>query len=55
PDSLHVGLVIMRERAERIGATLTLDTQAGHGTRVTLVLPPAGREATGARATMAAV
>ena len=55
PDSLHVGLGIMRERAERIGARISLDTQAGQGTCVTLELPPAGREAPGAAATMAAV
>ena len=55
PDSLHVGLGIMRERAQRIGARISLDTQAGQGTCVTLELPPAGREAPGAAATMAAV
>ena len=53
--TLHVGLGIMRERAERIGARISLDTQAGQGTCVTLELPPAGREAPGAAATMAAV
>ena len=55
PDSLQVGLGIMRERAERIGALFTLDTQAGQGTCVTLVLPPAAGEAPGTAATMAAV
>ena len=38
PDGTHVGLRIMRERAERIGAQLTLES--GHqGTCVTLRLP----------------
>lgn len=42
PDSLHVGLGIMRERAERIQATLTLHSEPdGRGTCVTLELPPA--------------
>jgi len=41
PDSLHVGWGIMRERAERIGATLALDSAPGsRGTRVALELPP---------------
>ena len=40
PDSLHVGLGIMRERAERIGALLTLHSLPnGRGTCVTLELP----------------
>ncbi|HQQ71065.1 MAG TPA: ATP-binding protein, partial [Alicycliphilus sp.] len=43
PDSLHVGLGIMQERAQRIGAELTLDTRAGVGTCVTLLLPPPAR------------
>lgn len=41
PDSLHVGLGIMRERAERIGAELILTSQAGVGTTVVLTVPPA--------------
>lgn len=32
PD--HLGLGIMRERAEGIGATLTIESQPGHGTQV---------------------
>lgn len=36
----HVGLHIMRERAERLGATLTLDSRPGRGTRLVLTLPP---------------
>ena len=55
PDSLHVGLGIMQERAERIGAQLVLDAQAGQGTSVTLLLPPVRREAAGSGATMAAL
>jgi signal transduction histidine kinase/ligand-binding sensor domain-containing protein len=35
PD--HLGLGIMRERAEAIGAALEIDSQPGHGTRVTVV------------------
>lgn len=35
----HVGLRIMRERAHRIGATLTLESAPGHGTRICLGLP----------------
>jgi two-component system nitrate/nitrite sensor histidine kinase NarX len=35
----HVGLSIMRERARRIGAKLTLESEFGKGTRVRLVLP----------------
>ena len=40
PDSLHVGLGIMRERAQRIGATLRLDSPPEGGTCVSLELPP---------------
>lgn len=39
PDETHVGLRIMRERAARIGASVHIDTQPGHGTRVALTLP----------------
>lgn len=35
----HVGLSIMRERAYRIGAELTLESEPGQGTRVRLALP----------------
>lgn len=35
----HYGLPGMRERAERIGGTLTITTSAGEGTELTLVLP----------------
>jgi signal transduction histidine kinase len=33
----HLGLGIMRERAEAISATLTIESQPGHGTRVVVV------------------
>ncbi len=36
----HVGLRIMRERAERIGATVQLRSAPGEGTNITLLLPP---------------
>lgn len=38
----HVGLRIMRERAHRIGAELTLDSSPGQGTRIHLTLPHPG-------------
>ena len=34
----HVGLTIMRERAKRIGAILTIESESGEGTRVELEL-----------------
>jgi two-component system nitrate/nitrite sensor histidine kinase NarX len=40
PDSLHVGLGIMRERALGIGARVHLKSAPGHGTTVTLELAP---------------
>jgi len=36
----HVGTKIMRERAERIGATVQIQSLPGQGTTVTLTLPP---------------
>lgn len=40
----HHGLRIMRERAERAAAELTIESEPGHGTRVTLIWPrPRGR------------
>jgi len=36
----HVGTKIMRERAERIGATVSIESVPGQGTTVTLLLPP---------------
>jgi signal transduction histidine kinase len=35
----HFGLIGMRERAERIGGTLSIDSSAGKGTDVMLTLP----------------
>ncbi|MFO1311535.1 MAG: type IV pili methyl-accepting chemotaxis transducer N-terminal domain-containing protein [Burkholderiales bacterium] len=40
PDELRVGLGIMTERAEKIGAELDIDSAPGEGTRITLTLPP---------------
>jgi two-component system, NarL family, nitrate/nitrite sensor histidine kinase NarX len=39
-DQTHVGTKIMRERAERIGATVALTSHPGQGTTMTLTLPP---------------
>ena len=49
PDSLHVALGIMRERAQRIGAALRIESDAasdahGRGTRVVLELPASAQE-----------
>jgi two-component system, NarL family, nitrate/nitrite sensor histidine kinase NarX len=38
-DETHVGLRIMRERAQRIGATVQVDSVPGSGTCVVLTLP----------------
>jgi two-component system nitrate/nitrite sensor histidine kinase NarX len=40
PDETHVGLRIMAERAERLGAQLEVLSAAGRGTSVVLTLPP---------------
>jgi two-component system nitrate/nitrite sensor histidine kinase NarX len=39
PDSLHVGLGIMRERAQGIGATVQVESALGRGTTVRIALP----------------
>ncbi len=39
PDETHVGLRIMRERAQRIGATVAVESVPGSGTCVVLSLP----------------
>lgn len=44
-DETHVGLHIMRERAQRIGAELQVSSQAGQGTQICLTLPAQGRAA----------
>ena len=41
----HVGIHIMRERAQRIDAALVINSAAGNGTRVVLTLPQALRRA----------
>jgi signal transduction histidine kinase len=40
-----MGLGIMRERAEAVGAQLAIDSQTGHGTRLTVVWPKTFLEA----------
>lgn len=54
-DETHVGLRIMRERAERIGATLHVDSQSDVGTRVVLALPTLSTVQTPRRAEATAV
>ena len=41
PNSLHVGLGIMRERALRVDANVTVESTPGAGTRVCIELPAA--------------
>lgn len=48
-DETHVGLRIMRERAERIGGELEVHSTPGRGTSVVLHLPPARAPAPAAR------
>ena len=38
-DSMHVGVDIMRERAQRIGAVVQMESTPGQGTRVCIELP----------------
>ncbi len=45
----HFGLATMRERAESVGGTLTIQSDAGRGTRVTLRLPTAKARTGGGR------
>ncbi len=40
PGESHVGLKIMRERSQQIGAEVLVESTPGQGTRVTLHLPP---------------
>lgn len=42
----HIGLSILEERARRIGAALTIESEPGEGTRVELVFNPSARAAT---------
>jgi two-component system nitrate/nitrite sensor histidine kinase NarX len=48
-NQTHVGLRIMHERAERVGATVTVTSARGAGTRVVLTLPEPRRLAAFAR------
>jgi len=41
----HLGLAIMRARAERLGGRLAVDSSPGQGTRVSAFLPLAEAEA----------
>ncbi|HUF19857.1 MAG TPA: type IV pili methyl-accepting chemotaxis transducer N-terminal domain-containing protein [Burkholderiales bacterium] len=41
----HVGLAIMRERAQRIGGRVAVESQPGAGTRITLIMPMMQEEA----------
>ena len=41
----HVGLAIMRERAQRIGGRVAVESQPGAGTRITLTVPMMQEEA----------
>lgn len=50
PDSMHVGLDIMRERARRVGAALQVISAPGSGTRVIIELAAAGARPTPATA-----
>lgn len=45
-DEAHVGLRIMKERAQRIGADLRIDAAPGRGCSVVLTLPPQGQPGT---------
>jgi len=36
----QIGLTIMRERALSIGAQLTVDSESGEGTRISIAMPP---------------
>jgi two-component system, NarL family, nitrate/nitrite sensor histidine kinase NarX len=47
PDETHVGLRIMAERAERLGALLDVVSTPGRGTSVVLTLPPQRTRAPG--------
>ncbi|WP_298211731.1 type IV pili methyl-accepting chemotaxis transducer N-terminal domain-containing protein [Acidovorax sp.] len=44
PDSLHVGLGIMRERAQRIGAVVQVESGPGQGTTVCIEMPTVAPE-----------
>ena len=54
PDETHVGLRIMAERAERLGARLDVVSTPGRGTSVVLTLPRRSATASEARSAQAA-
>jgi two-component system nitrate/nitrite sensor histidine kinase NarX len=39
-DETHVGLRIMKERAQRLGAELAISSTPGHGSSIVLTLTP---------------
>lgn len=54
PDETHVGLRIVGERAQRIGADVVIDSAPGRGTTVALTLPQQqARASTGAQTALA--
>jgi signal transduction histidine kinase len=38
-DGVHLGLQIMRERADNIGACLTISSHPGQGTEIVVIWP----------------
>jgi two-component system nitrate/nitrite sensor histidine kinase NarX len=52
-DETHVGLRIMSERAQRIGAELDVISTPGHGSSIILTLPPSAHPMPGAPSTAA--
>lgn len=46
----HIGIAIMRERADRLGGSLTIESEAGEGTRVSLLFATTPPSAPPARA-----
>lgn len=44
PTDSHVGLRIMKERAQRIGGEIHIESRSGHGSEITLILPIAQKE-----------
>lgn len=45
----HIGLSVMRERAERLPGELTIESEPGEGTRIVLSFPVAPRQTTAAK------
>ncbi|MCL4747738.1 MAG: type IV pili methyl-accepting chemotaxis transducer N-terminal domain-containing protein [Burkholderiaceae bacterium] len=46
---IHVGIGIMRERAQSVGATIEIDSHPGRGTTVAITVPAGARPASAAR------